>query len=155
MKKFLATLAILVVVFGLCACGNKSSANDFSSLIRPINWTMTLDDVTEMEKQQYGKKPTSIDDYSSCVVISFSNSKLSGYSGTVIYRFTGSTLDFVKFKFNSKNDYDSYIASFTEQYGESNAKDGCWTGTVDGKKAIFAANADDITHSYMIEIDKS
>ena len=84
--------------------------------------------------------------------------ELNGYSGEIIYRFDADTgtLDFIKFIFNSDTDFESYMDTFKETYGEPSKVSGdseMWYGVVGGENAVFATYQDSMGNA-MVEVDK-
>ena len=144
MKKISALLLSFVMVLILCACGgddsskNKNSGPDFSEKIRSIDFSMTKDDIKNLEN---GRCTEEDNDF-----LAF-RGDLDGYPGEIFYKFyeESGTLSFVKFKFDNEDDYYNYMSIFKTYYGEPNKSGSAndefkfWNGTVNGVKAYFAA----------------
>lgn len=135
MKRAISLILALVLCLSLCACGKESKTpdRDLSNIFRKIDFSMTMNDVIDTENATL----TEIKDN----IITFKGF-VDGYPGEIVYKFykeTG-TLHFIKFLFENNVDFQSYVNSFKQIYGEPD-KGGTyeyWYGTVGGIEAYFA-----------------
>ena len=152
MKKLLCGFLFLICLFSIVGCKRSNSGLEFLEMIRSIDFSMTLETVKKSSKdvltEEKSKEGEDAFLYYDAIV--------NGYSGKIIYRFDGvdRTLDFIKFIFDNEDDFESYMTTFKENYGEPKKvknDDQCWYGTVNGVDVVFAAN-DEFS---MLEISKN
>lgn len=132
-------------------CQKKLGNIDLSNIIRNIDWEMSYDEIVELEGEAKDYEPT--EDYT---IIEYENAKFNDYNGKIIYRFDkNDKLDFIKFQFYEKDDYEEYMMSFVGQYGKWDEEDKdiylkAWNGYVNTSYASFSTFED----AYMIVISK-
>lgn len=154
MKKFLCFLLCSFCLLPFAGCGKQNSGLDFSETIRSIDFSMTLKSVKSSAKDTLTEEK-SVEGQNGFL---YYEGELDGYSGEIIYRFDADTgtLDFIKFKFNSVTDFESYMATFKETYGEPSKVSGdseMWYGVVGGENAVFATYQDSMGNA-TVEVDK-
>lgn len=154
MKKLMCVLLCVICISSLVGCGKNSSELDFSETIRSIDFSMTLESVKNSANDTLTEEKTAKGQNA----FLYYEGELNGYSGEIIYRFDADTgtLDFIKFKFNSATDFDSYMDIFKETYGEPSKVSGdseMWYGVVGGENAVFATYQDSMGNA-MVEVDK-